>query len=189
MKARAVFYILFIAFFSSAAMGQRYLDDDTDDYNYGQPPKVSEKKVFYGGSVALTFSQPVFFSVAPVVGYQVTKIYNVGIGIPYIYTNNFGQKSNLLGFRYFNQLLFFRGAMLHLEYEAMNYPRVWTDGTAGIKSRSFEHSLNVGLGYRQYLTARQSVWVDLYLLYNAKWKSGVSIYSSPFILRTMIAFK
>jgi len=188
MKARAIFYIIFLSLFSSVAVAQRYLDDDVD-YEEPRRTKVSEKKVFYGGSVALTFSQPVFFSIAPVIGYQVSKIYNVGIGIPYIHTNNFGLKSNLLGIRYFNQLLFFHGAMLHLEYEAMNYPRVWTDGTAGIKSRSFEHSVNVGLGYRQYLSARQSVWVDLYLLYNAKWQSGVSIYSSPFILRTMIAFK
>lgn len=78
MKARAIFYIIFLSLFSSVAVAQRYLDDDVD-YEEPRRTKVSEKKVFYGGSVALTFSQPVFFSIAPVIGYQVSKIYNVGI--------------------------------------------------------------------------------------------------------------
>lgn len=151
--------------------------------------KAQKRKVFYGGSLAVTFSQPVYFSIAPTVGYQVSDFYNVGISIPYTHINNFGLKSNLLGIRYFNQFLVFRGAMIHAEYEAMNYPRAWTDPTTTNKSRSFEHSFNLGLGYRQYLTYRKTAWIDIYFLYNTKWKSAGGIYNSPFVMRTLIAFK
>lgn len=178
-----VILFLWLGFEGNAQLIQPRVNDEFTE------TKAMKRKFFYGSSLAITFSQPVYFSIAPTVGYQVTNFYNIGISIPYIHINNFGSKANLLGIRYFNQLLIFRGAMIHAEYEVMNYPRTWTDPTVNNKSRSFEHSFNIGVGYRQYLTYRKTAWVDLHLLYNTKWKSVGGIYNSPFILRTLIAFK
>ena len=183
---KRVYCIIFSCILFSAQSYSQLIDPVREDF---EESKGAKRKVFYGGSLAVTFSQPVYFSIAPTIGYQVSKFYNVGLGFPYTHINNFGQKANLFGIRYFNQLILFRGAMIHAEYEALNYPKKWTDPTVYNNARSFEHSFNVGLGYRQYFSVNKTSWADLYLLYNVKWKSAGGIFNSPFVIRTLIAFK
>jgi hypothetical protein len=163
-------------------------------------------RFYFGGYLWATFgSFSTSVEIAPQVGYRISKRWDAGVGLKYMYFNNrsnagffatnnqntlnrssshvFGGSvfTSFVAIENMNKILpfDFNGRLLtHLEYEALNVPGWFDDGSSG--SRAWMHNYFVGGGLRQKIGER--AYVSFLLLYNLNDQASM-IYNNNPILR------
>jgi hypothetical protein len=146
--------------------------------------KTKERKLenfVFGGSIGLLFGNITLVDVSPTVGYFVTPKTLMGLGLTYQY---YSQKwydkrisSNIYGGRIYNEYIIYdnlgtRTRMksnfaiyTHIEYEALNMDRDFSDNTNfGKISRFWLHGFLPGGGIKQMIGKRSSL--NISILYN-----------------------
>ena len=144
--------------------------------------KLSDKVYFGGGAGFNTGSDFTAISLSPIVGYKISPVYSVGIGV--IYQNFrdriFGTTFTNYGGLIFNRYNITRQFFGYGEFERMSFD-------FGETTRLGYSSLNVGMGYSEPLGQRSAINVmALYnLLYNEN--DAFQPYASPWSIRAGLA--
>ncbi len=145
-------------------------------------------RIVTGGGIGLGFgSVQDFFSVSPVIGYQLTTKLLAGTGVTYRYTNYKIVKPSIrlndYGLNPFLRFTVYRNIFLQTEYEYLNYEYPLT--IAETTRRSFDSFL-AGGGFIQPIGNRLSFF--LMALYNFSYQqtSQYSPYDSPIVIRAGI---
>jgi hypothetical protein len=112
--------------------------------------KPRSQKVFFGGSVGLSFGSYTRIAVYPQIGYRITPKLTTGIELGYIYISStyYNQTKNYsnYGASIFAQYRILKPVYVHVEYAAYNYQIFYSDGTDG---RDWVNFLFLGAGYIQ----------------------------------------
>ncbi|WP_139922087.1 hypothetical protein [Hymenobacter sp. DG01] len=123
-------------------------------------------------------------SLAPAIGYRISKKFAVGPGISYAYNSLSGRgfesiKTNSLGLKGFAQLMVFNQFFLHGEYEVTKAEVVFQDQYGQLrKGKLTVKTPLAGAGYRQQISDRAAA--DIVVLYN--FNDGINdIYGQPVI--------
>lgn len=140
-----------IAFFIISLFGQR-----------------ASAQLFTGGDFNVTFINGINIDLAPIVGYKYKKL-NVGIApvVNYSAYSTIGIGGEFAyGGRIFLEYEFWKGIMVHAEFEALNAPYVITnlDGTS-FKKRHWIMGIPIGIGYQREIG--NGVWFNVMVLYDA----------------------
>ena len=137
------------------------------------------KKLFYGGGLGLSFGNPNYIDIAPIVGYRITEKVSAGVGITYQYYDyNYGSYNfstdvyggSVFGRYYFRKNLFAHGEVEYLNLADFNY----VDKRIGVES------VLVGGGFIQRFS--RNAGIVAMVLYNLT-QSEYSPYASPVIIR------
>ena len=115
-------------------------------------------RIFIGGSLGLQFGSATYIDVSPLVGYNITKKLQAGIGFTYIYYkvkdpnysyNNY--ETSIYGGRLFSRYYILQNLFAHAEYEILNMEVPAEIGGTGNFNyiRDNITSVMVGGGYAQ----------------------------------------
>lgn len=178
--ARILFTLFFVSALSAAAFSQ-----GKDNSLKGAPLK---DRIVTGGGLGLGFgSVQDFFSVSPVIGYQLTTKLLAGTGVTYRYTNykvfKPSIKLNDYGLNPFLRFTFYRNIFLQTEYEYLNYE--YPLKGAETTRRDF-NSFLAGGGFIQPIGRRAALYIMA--LYNFSYQETAlySPYDSPIVFRAGI---
>lgn len=118
------------------------------------PPKEKKpksQKLFFGGSLGLSFGSYTRIAVYPQIGYRITPKLTAGIEIGYIYISDTRYDPNRdysnYGASIFAQYRILKPLYVHVEYAAYNY-LIYYDGD-GSENRDWVNFLFLGAGYIQ----------------------------------------
>ncbi len=155
---------LFVLFFALMLLSGTVLAQQPDSTTYQAPetppPTKSSSgpsKIYYGGTIGLSFGDYARFSIAPLVGYRLAKRWSVGGKAVYEYINDKRYAEDRTWHNYGGSLFArFRPHprfYLHGEYAYMSY-----DYTLG---RDWVPFLLLGGGYVQPISPRASAFVEV----------------------------
>ncbi|MEI6489677.1 MAG: hypothetical protein WCP52_11985 [Bacteroidota bacterium] len=176
--------ILFLSFFISFAANAQYYDS-THIAQKEKERKAEEaedsfwKKTFFGGGLGLSFGNPTYVDVSPILGYRINEKVHAGVGVNYQYyeydygsyrftTNIYG--GSVFGRYYIKKDFFTHGEIEYLNLAAYN----------NIEKRIGVTSVLVGGGYIQRFS--QYSGIVAMVLYNLT-QNDYSPYASPLIIR------
>lgn len=112
--------------------------------------KPRSQKLFFGGSVGLSFGSYTRIAVYPQIGYRITPKLTTGIELGYIYISDTRYTTNRdysnYGASIFAQYRILKPVYVHAEYAAYNYLLYYTDGS---ENRDWVNFLFLGAGYIQ----------------------------------------
>lgn len=155
--------------------------------NSQQNKKFSDR-LFTGGNLGAQFGSISLIDISPILGVMITKHLATGIGITYQYYSDkrFTPKisTSQYGGRVFGRFyipILNDGIFVHLEYEFLNYEKIFIDYSTGLiksRERSWLHSPLAGAGYRQFVG--RSVYIELAVLWNLN-DTPESPYQNPII--------
>jgi hypothetical protein len=121
--------------------------------------KLSDR-IYYGGTVTLSFGSATRIGIFPMVGYKLTPKVSGGVEVGYEYVNydDSDQSSHNYGGSVFGRYLVGRNLYAHGEYQAVNY-----DIPTGRNSsrREWVPFLLLGGGAYRMISARTSVYVEV----------------------------
>ena len=124
--------------------------------------KAGPKKIYYGGSLGLTFGDYTSVRVQPMVGYKFTPKFSAGgkVGYEYVNDNRYvnDHSSHNYGFSTFGRYQFIPQAYGHAEFAATNYDLHYTDGTS---ERDWVPFLYLGGGYTQRVAKNVSAYAEI----------------------------
>lgn len=153
-------------------------------------PEPPMRRYFLYSNFGLGFSSLYGFnqfsaSLAPAIGYRVSKRFAIGPGISYAYNSYSargyqGIKTNSLGVKGFAQFMVFNQFFLHGEYEVTKAEVLYQDQYTGqlYKGKLTVKTPLAGAGYRQQISDRAAA--DIVVLYN--FNDGINdIYGQPVI--------
>jgi hypothetical protein len=113
-----------------------------------QPPPAWTKKLFYGGSAAVSFGSVEGVTLAPLIGYHVIPRFSVGAQPFYRYAKYTDYNPDITthdyGIDVFGRFNVFRGFFLQAQYEWIDYDAVYYNGTTSRQSGSYWYG---GAGY------------------------------------------
>jgi len=124
-------------------------------------PKVN--KWFAGGMIGAGFSSYYsYFSIEPMVGYNITPAFQVGTRLSYIFTSekvyngyqDIKFNSNSYGIGLFTRYIIYKGIMAQVEYDNLNLEYVYYNNYNYYKEREWIPSLLIGGGYIQSMGGR-----------------------------------
>lgn len=118
-------------------------------------PAKGGSNVYYGGSIALSFSGATRIGVFPMVGYRLTPQFSVGAKVGYEYVNyhNVDFDAHNYGAAAFARFRFIPQAYLHGEYQMISFD--------GVLDRTWVPFLLFGGGFVQRLSTRTSAYVEV----------------------------
>lgn len=165
MKNRVSFVLIIIMI----ALTTNLVAQDSVRVNpYFQKPKSDfSQRLYFGGSVGLTFGTYTSISIWPLVGYKMTPKLSVGIqpGYEYLRYNYYGlkYKSNNYGMRVFNRFRFINQAFTHVEFAYIKNELSWNDQVTNEKETDnfWVPFLFLGGGYVQNLGGAGSVYFQV----------------------------
>jgi hypothetical protein len=149
-----------------------------------QPVKAkpnNQQKFFYGGNLGLSFGNYTMVGIYPLVGYNLTPKFSVGVKFLYQYISDKRYEETYTSSNYggslFARFRIIPQIYLHAEYSQMSYELYNSQGESTRTSIPF---VFVGAGYRQSLGG--AVWLNAQVLFDVLQDSN-SPYSSwePFI--------
>ncbi|MBI1192197.1 MAG: hypothetical protein GC205_03335 [Bacteroidetes bacterium] len=160
-------------------------------------------RMYAGGSIGASLGTVIFVDLSPMVAYQMTSSFRVGVGSTYRYINNrlpFDEyKANIYGGRVFAQQDLLLGIFAHAEYEFLKAQYIGSDNSTA--TLNFPSAL-VGLGYAMPLDGRPASglnrpggssegilarsMVQLQLLYPISLNPGNSLYFFPVDYRVSV---
>lgn len=171
--------------------------------NDDEPQKFSDK-LFFGGTLGLTFGTVTQVDIVPIGGIWVIPQWSIGVGGRYTYFSrrSLFQGSQVLrthiwGISGFTQILpipdFSRiapvdvhgGIILHGEYEGLYLEQKMFDPLASLTGKTWIHLYLAGFGYRQLLGERAAL--NILLLWELS-NNRFSPYVSNPILRVNVTF-
>ena len=191
---RKILLLIFI-FISGWVTAQT--DDDyvpSDDSKPQEEEKEKEKpsplidRFYSGGSVDFQLSNNyLFFKLAPVLGYNLTKKFSVGTGLTYMYFKDYFYKesTSIYGGSIFSRYLIGDNLIAHAEYEMLS-----RDDISGFnRGRQIVPIFLVGAGYRQHFS--KNSYFQILILFDlidddlSPYTGGRSI---PLVFRTGFIF-
>ena len=135
-------------------------------------------KLRFGGNLGLQFGTVTLVEVSPLVGYQATEKFMVGVGGTYLYFQDkryaSTYSSTYYGGRTFGQYQITPQIFAWAEYEALN-GELWNPIDQELECRWFDNFF-VGGGLRQGP-------VMITALYNLSYEIGQGFYESPWVIR------
>ncbi len=190
MKKSLFLSILTVSLLISVAANAQYYDST---YSQKKQPKqrsqqqkssddntgFDKDKLFFGGGLGLSFGNPNYFDIAPIVGYKITERVSAGVGITYQYYDyNYGTynfSTNVYGGSVFARYYFTKNLFAHGEIEYLNLADF-----NNIDKRIGVESVLGGGGYIQRIS--NNAGIVAMVLYNFT-QSEYSPYASPIIFR------
>lgn len=147
------------------------------------------KKMVFGGNVGAGYANGWNVNLSPTVGYKLTQSTIAGVGISYSYADfnsaYFSNRTtyNTTGGRIFAQQLLFQNLYAHAEYEYLTYEiKVrTTDGRIVNQYNASAPGFLLGGGYAS--SFGYGVGFTTEVLYNVLYRSGISPYASPLVIR------
>jgi hypothetical protein len=120
-----------------------------------QKPKTPLKdKIYFGGSVGVSFGNYSRIAVYPMMGYKITPKLSAGIELGYEYISDKRYTSTYntsnYGFSLFSRYRFIPQLYLHAEYSMVNYELYYIDQTS---NREWVPFLFIGAGFSQQLAS------------------------------------
>jgi hypothetical protein len=160
-------FIFIVCCFSFPAVSQIINNDEPE------PGNNFNQRFFTGGNLGLQFGTITFIDVSPIIGYQISKKTQAGVGVTYRYfqDNRFNYSTSIYGGRTFFRYFFMPNLFAHSEYEVLN-------GEWRYNERYNITSIFVGGGFAQRLGGRS--FLSLMLLWNLN-DSADSPYTNPVI--------
>jgi hypothetical protein len=127
------------------------------------PPPASKSapnnRIYYGGTVSLSFGSTTSFGIYPMLGYKLTPKISGGVEAGYEYVNySSGQTSNNYGGSVFGRYRVGRNLYAHAEYQSINYEIFSTRNSS---TREWVPALLLGGGYVKGLNARTSLYAEV----------------------------
>lgn len=120
--------------------------------------KAPNDRVYYGGTVTLSFGSPSRFGIYPMMGYKLTPKISGGAEVGYEYLSYSGQSTNNYGGSVFGRYRVGRNLYAHAEYQLTNY-EIFT--TLNSSSREWVPALLLGGGYSRAIGPRTSVYGEV----------------------------
>lgn len=165
---KKVFFVLIVLLTGFSSFAQNQNDRFVD-------------RLRFGGNLGLSFGSVTYIDVSPMVGYQATDRWMLGLGASYIYykfnSNTVvipDQETTWWGGRHFQQFNITPQLFAWGEFELLN-GEVY-DPFDQLYKRQWIENLLVGGGYR-------SGPVMVTALYNVSYQSGNGFYNSPWVFR------
>jgi len=155
---------------------------------FGAPEQMKGKIVLGGDLGAGYAGRTLYFSIAPQVGYRLTKNLEVGTRIGYSmnYYNNYYSSYGRYFSHFFSGALYanyeiFAGIYAHVEDEAVislvSGPAITSSNTR------WYNSVLAGIGYRQYASPNSFVFYSLLYDLSYDYVNDDSPYMGPFVVR------
>jgi hypothetical protein len=124
------------------------------------PP--AERKVFFGGTIGLSFGSYLRVSVQPMIGYNFSKMFSGGVKLGYEYISDSRYNPtvtwNNYGASVFGRLRFIPKLYLHAEFAYINYGVK----TGGLESeRVWVPFLYLGAGYYHPISSSAALFVEV----------------------------
>jgi len=120
------------------------------------------QKLRPGGSIGASFSDPIFVNISPLLGYQATANFQLGLGATYLYQNPSGfSPQHNYGGRGYGQYQVYKPFFIWAELEALNVEEVLPDG---ITVRNWQWAPLLGGGLQLSLGNRGNIYINV--LYN-----------------------
>jgi hypothetical protein len=157
-----------IVFFAMMLLSGIVLAQQPDSTSYQAPEtpppstKSTASRIYYGGTIGLSFGDYTRFSISPLIGYRLTKMWSVGGRFIYEYINDKRYAEDLTSHNYggslFARLRPHPRFYLHGEYAYMSYE--WQ--TQNLTSeRDWVPFLLLGGGYVQPISPRVSAFIEV----------------------------
>jgi hypothetical protein len=127
------------------------------------PPAASTpapSKIYYGGSVTLSFGDATQIGIFPMIGYKVTPKFSLGgeIGYEYVNYDDIDESSHNYGAGVFGRYRFIPQLYGHAEFQLVSYD-IFT--FSGESSREAVPFLLLGGGYVQKVSPRTSLFAEV----------------------------
>lgn len=150
----------------------------TSAFAQERPQQRFADKLRFGGNLGLQFGTVTLVDVSPMVGYQASERFLVGVGGTYMYFQDkrYAQtySSTYYGGRTFGQYHITPQLFAWAEYEALN-GELWNPIDQELQRMWFDNFF-VGGGFRQGP-------IMVTGLYNLSYETGQGFYSSPWLIR------
>jgi hypothetical protein len=188
MRARilisSIVIILAIAFFSMS-----YAQDTV---SYRSPKKKSDllQRMSFGGYLGAQFGTVTMIDVSPIVGYDLTEKFQLGVGGTFQYYrykdpnySAYQYKSTAYGANLYGRYFIWNELFAHVEYAPLyvNYYDFFDDGSGNpimTQDATWVHDFLVGGGYRQWIG--NTAFITIMMLWNVN-ESYYSPYRNPII--------
>ncbi|MCB2219023.1 MAG: hypothetical protein KQI35_01420 [Bacteroidetes bacterium] len=149
MKKYMIFLLLLIPSF--------YWVSAQDTLQKQKPKTPLKDKIYFGGSIGVSFGNYSRIAVYPMMGYKITPKLSAGIelGYEYISDNRYTSTYNTsnYGFSLFSRYRFIPQLYLHAEYSMVNYELYYIDQS---RTREWVPFLFLGAGFSQQLAS--GIW-------------------------------
>lgn len=130
-----------------------------------QPEYNLKSHLYFGGGFGLQFGYMTLIEVSPLVGYNITPKFSVGLSPTYkfykyndYYGQNLDLKTNVWGGSIFSRYYIFESVFAHVEYESLLY-NTQTPGFPETKQQY--NSFFVGGGYNQRIGGNSGMYIML----------------------------
>lgn len=156
-------------------------------------PETMKNKIVLGGDIGASYyGRHLYFSLAPQVGYRLTRNLEVGTRLGYSlnYYYDYGAYGSFFN-HYFSGALYanyeiFAGIYAHVEDEEVC--RLVSGPAITSASTQWYNSLLAGIGYRQYNSSRSFVFYSLLYDISYDYVTDDNPYISPFVVRVGACF-
>jgi len=123
------------------------------------------RKLYYGGNIGASFGSYTMVGIYPLVGYNITPKFSVGVKVLYEYVSDNRYAENYTGSNYggslFARFRIIPQLYLHAEYSQISYDLY---NSLGESDRTSVPFVFVGAGYRQNLGG--AVWLNAQVLFD-----------------------
>jgi hypothetical protein len=126
------------------------------------PAEPAQRKVFFGGTIGLSFGSYLRVSVQPLIGYNFSKMFSGGVKLGYEYISDSRYTPTVTWHNYgasvFGRLRFIPKLYLHAEFAYVNY---------GVKAGGLESErvwvpfLYLGAGYYQSISSSTALFFEV----------------------------
>jgi len=160
---------IIVVFLALMLLSGSVIAQQPDSTSYSAPEKSSQpgspsgpSRIFYGGSIGLSFGSYTRIAVTPMIGYRLAKMWSVGCKVAYEYVKDtrgtLDLTSNNYGGSLFARFRPHRQLYLHGEYAYMSYK--WESDIAS-SDRDWVPFLLLGGGFVQPISNRSSAFVEV----------------------------
>lgn len=136
--------------------------------------RTSPSKMYVGGSFGMQFGSEDIIDVSPLIGFWVTPIFTVGVGLTYQhYSSKIGStdySDNVYGGRAFSRLYLMDLFYLHAEYEYLALEEIRNNGNL-VQQFNAENFL-VGGGYREWIAPNAFMSFTVLWNLNNRYENG-----------------
>lgn len=133
------------------------------DVENQQPEYKFKSHLYFGGGFGLQFGYMTLIEVSPLVGYNITPKFSIGLSPTYkfykyndYYGQNLDLKTNVWGGSIFSRYYIFENVFAHVEYESLLY-NTQTPGYPETKQQF--NSFFVGGGYNQRIGGNSGMYI------------------------------
>lgn len=151
------FIVVILCFYSCTFYGR--LQAQNTSTKSSKPKKNFWKKFHPGGNIGASFSDPVFVNVSPLLGYQATDKFQLGLGATYLYQNpNTSPPRHNYGGRAYAKYQVYKPIFLWAEMEGLNVEETFPDGSS---TRAWQYAPLLGGGLQISLGGKGGIYFQV----------------------------